>query len=243
MGDGTTRWYSDPWRLLVGIGAGVVLPFAVLVQLFYHNDLLAIISTGLAVVMLMIGGIGWMRMVAGEKRKGWTPSAMVAFITTEAVVMVGLLMTFWIVRIQSDSWPPEGSPHFTMPVLAMGLLVVASITAGFARRAIFEDDRWGFASLALVTVAIWIVFATITVFRWVELLGASFTFHSNAYGVVVYGITGIHFAHILFGIVILLLALPAALKGRLSRAYTHSMTLYVHYVNVLGLTVLSQVAA
>jgi len=39
----------------------------------------------------------------------------------------------------------------------------------------------------------------------------------------------------------MLACLPSAFKGKLSFSYTRAMTMYVHFVNVLGLWVLFQV--
>ncbi len=240
MGEGARRWHSDPWRLLVGLGAGVALPAAAVLQVVYEYGLLAAITTGLALVMLLIGGIGWVGAVVGEKRKGWSPSAMVTFISTEAVAAVGLLMVYWVIRLQADVWPPDGSPDIPVPVLPISLLLLASLTGGLAGRSMLRRDTLHFANLTLVTVVVWMGFATMTVFGWIELSSTGFTIYTNTYGAVYYCITGIHFAHVLFGIVILLLALPPAFKGLLSESYTRSMTMYIHYVNLLGLAVLTQ---
>ncbi len=240
MADGARRWHSGPWRLLVALGAGVILPIAALLQIVYGYGLLAVIATGLALVMLLLGGIGWFNTIAGEKRKGWTPAAMVTFISTEVVAVIGLLMIYWIVRLQADSWPPAGSPVVSLPVLEIALLLLASVVSGLAASRMLRGDRFGFANLTLLTVVVWIGFATVSVFRWVELSGTGFTIYTNPYGAVYYSMTGIHFAHVLFGILILLLALPPAFKGLLTESYTRSMAIYVHYVNVLGVVVLTQ---
>lgn len=242
MGKGARVWHSDPWRLLVISGAGLVLPSALLLQLVFERSLLSIIATGLAVVMLLIGGIGWLGSVVGQKRRGWSPAAMVAFISTEVFIVIGLLMSYWIIRLQADLWPPTGSPDIPVPYLALFLLALASVIGGQGQRLNARENIWGFANVILVTVVIWIAFATMVVFRWVELSSTGFTFGSNAYGAIYYSMTGIHFAHVLFGVAILLLALPAAFKGQLSVSYTRSMTLYLHYINALGLLLLSQLS-
>ena len=238
MNERRLRWHSDPWRLLVGLGGGVILPIAVLLQVVYGYGLLAVIVTGFALVMLLIGSIGWFNSVVGEKRKGWTPSAMVAFISTEVVVVVGLLLIYWIIRLQADLWPPEGSPMISLPLLGIFLLILASATGGLAARSMFKGNRLQFANLVLTTVVVWMIFATMSVFHWIELSGTGFTIYTNIFGAIYYSMTGIHFAHLLFGILILLLALPPAFKGLLSESYTRSMVIYIHYVNVLGVVML-----
>ena len=76
---------------------------------------------------------------------------------------------------------------------------------------------------------------------WSSLMSKGFNIGTNALATGLYGMTGIHFAHIVFGLVIMLLAVGPAFKGRLSPSYARSMTMYVHFVNVLGIWVLLQV--
>lgn len=236
------HWHAEPWPLLVGFGAGLFLPWAFMFQFAYGQSLFAIIALTLAVLMLLVGGIGWVNATVGVvKDEGWSPSAMLMFIGTEVMTILGLIAGYWTMRLQADVWPPVGTPELETPVIATLVLFASSITIAIGRRKQMEGNASGWASMVLVTTLIWVIFGFMSVMSWMDLTGQGFTIGTNALATALYGMTGIHFAHIIFGILILLLALPPALKGRMSPSYARSTTMYVHFVNVLGVWVLLQI--
>ena len=236
------HWHTSPYPLLVGFGAGFMLPWAFMFNFVYGQGLLAVITLGLGVVMLLVGGVGWVGETVGIiDDEGWSPAAMMMFIGTEVMTVFGVLAGYWVMRLQAPLWPPEGTPEISAPNIATLLLLASSLTIGLARKQQIAGNASGFANLTLASSAIWGVFALMTIFGWGQLAGQGFSIDSNAFGTALYGLTGIHFAHIVFGLLIMLLALSPAYKGRLSPSYTRAMTMYVHFVNVLGIWVLLQV--
>lgn len=238
----TAHWHYEPWPLMVGFGAGLFLPWAFMFQFVYHQGLFAVIALTLALLLLVIGGFGWVGATVGVvKDEGWSPSAMLMFIFTEIMTIFGLLATYWTMRLEAPVWPPAGTPEISAPFMATILLIVSSLTIGIARKKEMQGDAKGFASMTLVSMVIWALFAVMSVSSWGDLAAQGFNIDTNAYATALYGMTGIHFAHIVFGLLIMLLAIPPALKGRLSPSYARSMTMYVHFVNVLGVWVLLQI--
>lgn len=236
------HWHAEPYPLMVGFGAGLFLPWAFMFQFVYHQGLFAIIALALGVLLLLAGGIGWVGATVGViQDEGWSPSAMLMFIGTEIMTILGLLAGYWTMRLQAPVWPPEGTPAISPPYLATLILFISSFTVAAARKKQMSGNAGGFASMTLLTVAIWLVFAVMSVMSWTSLASQGFTINTNSYGTALFGMTGIHFAHIVFGLLILLLALPPAFRGRLSPSYARAMTMYVHFVNVLGLWVLLQI--
>lgn len=236
------HWHAEPYPLMVGFGAGLFLPWAFMLQFVYHQGLFAIIALALGVLLLLAGGIGWVGATVGViQDEGWSPSAMLMFIGTEIMTILGLLAGYWTMRLQAPVWPPEGTPAISAPYLATLILFISSFTAAAARKKQMAGNARGFANMTLLTVAIWLAFAAMSVMSWASLVSQGFTINTNAFGTALFGMTGIHFAHIVFGLTILLLALPPAFRGRLSPSYARSMTMYVHFVNVLGLWVLLQI--
>lgn len=236
------HWHAEPYPLMVGFGAGLFLPWAFMFQFVYGQGLLAIIALTLGALLLLTGGVGWVGATVGViKDEGWSPSAMLMFIGTEIMTVIGLLFGYWVIRVQAPVWPPAGTPEVSAPLLATIILLFSSLTVAIARKKQIAGDSSGFVNMTLLSVAIWIVFGGMTLMGWSTLAASGFTSASNTYGTALYALTGIHFAHIIFGILILLLALPPAFKGRMSASYARSMTMYVHFVNVLGVWVLLQV--
>ncbi|NDU92040.1 MAG: hypothetical protein G3I10_05435 [Ferrovum sp.] len=238
----TAHWHYEPWPLMVGFGAGLFLPWAFMFQFVYHQELFAVIALALGVILLLSGGIGWVSATVGVTRdEGWSPTAMLIFIGTEVMTLLGLLAGYWTMRLQAPVWPPAGTPQIQAPVLATAILIVSSVTIALARKRQMEGNARGFASMTLLSMAIWLVFAVMTVQLWEGLAAKGLKISSNALSTNLFGLTGIHFAHIVFGLLIMLFAVIPALRGRLSPSYARAMTMYVHFVNVLGIWILLQV--
>lgn len=236
------HWHTSPYPILVGFGAGFFLPWAFMFQFVYQQGLLAVVALGLGGLMLLIGGIGWVAETVGViEDEGMSPSAMLMFIGTEIMTILGVLAAYWMMRLEAPQWPPAGTPEISPPLISTLLLLVSSLTIGLARAKQLAGDAAGFANMTLVSILIWVVFAATVVMGWGHLAGQGFTIATNAYSTAVYGFTGVHFAHILFGLAIMLLSLSPAYRGNLSSSYARSMTMYVHFVNVLGVWVLLQV--
>ena len=236
------HWHAEPWPLLVGFGAGLFLPWAFMFQFAYGQSLFAIIALTLGVLMLLVGGIGWVNATVGVvKDEGWSPSAMLMFIGTEVMTILGLIAGYWTMRLQAEVWPPEGTPELSVPVIGTLVLIASSFTIAIGRKKQMEGNASGFAAMVLVTTLIWVIFGFMQIMSWMDLSGQGFVIGTNALGTALYGMTGIHFAHIIFGVLILLLALPPAMKGRMSASYARATTMYVHFVNVLGVWVLLQI--
>jgi len=237
----TRHWHTSPYPLLVGFGTCLFLPWAFMLQFNYHQSLPAIVCLALGAVMTIIGGLGWAGETIGIVDEGWSPPAMFMFIGTEVMTISGVLAGYWVARLGAPVWPPAGTPELHPPFIATGVLCVSSISMALARKKSLAGDASGFANLTLVTIGIWAVFAAMTIGTWSELSAQGFTVGVNAAATALYGFTGIHFAHIVIGLLILLTCLPTAFKGRLSPSYIRSATMYVHFVNILGIYALFQV--
>ncbi len=236
------HWHTSPYPILVGFGGGLFLPWAFIFNFVYQQGLVAVICLGLGALMLLIGGIGWVGETIGVvKDEGWSPAAMLMFIGTEVMTILGILSGYWLMRLQASEWPPAGTPEIHAPLVATLILLVSSVTIGKARSKQLAGDATGFANLTLVSALIWVVFAALIIGGWGELAAVGFTISTNAYATALYAFTGIHFAHIVFGLVIMLLSLAPAYKNKLSPSYVRSMTMYVHFVNVLGVWALLQI--
>ncbi|HED13665.1 MAG TPA: hypothetical protein ENI62_08430 [Gammaproteobacteria bacterium] len=240
----TAHWHTSPYPMLVGFGTAFFLPWAFMFNYVYDNGLVAVIFLAIGALLTIYGGLGWASQTIGViKDEDWSPPAMLMFIGTEIMTIGAVLAGYWTARLGSPVWPPEGTPDIAVsgPVIATLILLVSSITIGLARKKQLQDDAAGFTRLVLLSAAIWIVFMWLTISGWNSLLAQGFEISTNAASTALYGLTGIHFAHVLIGLLLMLTCVPSAMKGKLSYSYARSMTMYVHFVNVLGLWVLLQV--
>lgn len=238
----TRHWHTSPYPLMVGFGSCLFLPWAFMLQFNYEQAAAAMACLAIGAALTVLGGLGW----AGETigiidDEGWSPAAMFMFIGTEVMTIGGVLAGYWVARIGAPEWPPVGTPAIHAPVVATLVLCLSSITAGLARKRQIEGNASGFVMLTLVTVVIWAGFMATVIAGWQELSAENFTIGVNAYATALYGFTGIHVAHLVIGLLVMLTPLQAAMKGRLSPSYTRSMTMYVHFVNILGIIALFQI--
>jgi len=241
----TAHWHTSPNPLLVGFGAGLFLPLAFMAQFVYGMDTAALVILAVGAGMTIMGGLGWAAETIGViDDENWSPSAMFMFIGTEIMTIGGVLAGYWVARLGAPVWPPEGTPAnigTNEAVISTLILMVSSFTIGIARKKELNGDASGFATWTLISVAIWVVFAYMLIGSWSDLAAQGFTVGVNAFATSLYGFTGIHMAHLVMGVLVMLTCIPSAFKGRLSFSYTRSMTMYVHFVNVLGFWVLLQV--
>jgi len=240
----TAHWHTSPFPMMVGFGTGLFLPWAFMLQFNYEQPTAALVCLAIGVALGVGGGLGWAGETIGViDDEGWSPSAMFMFIGTEIMTIGAILAGYWTARIGAPVWPPEGTPELdpTMPLIATLILVTSSITIGLARKRQLDGNASGFAMMTLASVAIWLVFMFLTISNWGALADQNFTIGVNAAATALYGFSGIHIVHVVIGLLVMLTCVPSALKGRTSFSYTRAMSMYVHFVNVLGLYVLFQV--
>ncbi|GMQ99198.1 MAG: hypothetical protein BMS9Abin18_0014 [Zetaproteobacteria bacterium] len=240
----TIHWHGSPFPLMVGFGTGLFLPWAFMLQFNYTQPTAALVCLVIGGALTIAGGLGWASETIGViDDENWSPSAMLMFIGTEIMTLGAILAGYWVARLGADVWPPAGTPEIgaSGPLIATIILITSSITIGLARKREMEGNSSGFAMMVLLSAAIWVVFMVMTISDWSVLGSEGFTIGVNAYATALYGFTGIHIAHIVIGLLVMLTCVPSAFKGKLSFSYTRAMTMYVHFVNVLGIWVLLQI--
>ncbi|MDQ6962332.1 MAG: cytochrome c oxidase subunit 3 [Mariprofundaceae bacterium] len=240
----TAHWHTCPYPLMVGFGAGLFLPWAFMLQFNYEQGLAAIVTLVVGLLLLVVGGLGWAGQTIGiVNDEGWAPSAMLMFIGTEVMTIGGVMASYWVLRAQAPIWPPEGVTPVDAPLMMTIFLLASSLVIGFARKQGLAGNAKGFANFTIVTLVMWVVFGYSMITDWghAASLGNVLGDDATAYATTLYGFTGIHFAHIIFGAMIMMTGIPSALKGRYSDSFGRAMTMYVHFVNILGIWVLLQV--
>ncbi|MFQ5518835.1 MAG: heme-copper oxidase subunit III [Mariprofundus sp.] len=238
----TRHWHTSPYPLMVGFGSGLFLPWAFMLQFNYEQAAAAMACLAIGAALTVLGGLGW----AGETigiidDEGWSPPAMFMFIGTEVMTVGGVLAAYWVARLGAPAWPPAGTPEIHAPILDTIILLASSITIGLAREKEKAGNVSGFIMMVLISVAIWAYFMFGVISNWQDLAAQGFTAGVNAYATALFGFTGIHVAHIVIGLLVMLTPLQAAMKGRMSYSYNRSMSMYVHFVNVLGIVALLQI--
>ncbi|MCC6829751.1 MAG: heme-copper oxidase subunit III [Thermoleophilia bacterium] len=180
------------------------------------------------------------RAPALTREPGWY--AMLLVIATEATVFALLLAAYFFLQFTHEgAWPPPPAevPRLLTPVLMTVLLTGSSIPAYLADRGARRGRMERVGVLLGATAVLGIAFLVLQVVEYREKLDV-FTPRTDAYGSAFYTVTGLHGAHVAFGVAALLFVLAFTALGRYS-ARRHLaievVTLYWHFVHVVWLFV------
>jgi cytochrome c oxidase subunit 3 len=242
------EWESSPWPLVLSVGILFFAPFAFSMYFVYDTLFMSVICLGIGVPLILISIIGWVKESIGginiyTKEQGLGMPAMPLFILAEAFIFIGFLVSYWVLRLTADVWPPEGSPHigYIIPIAMTIILVSSSVTMHFAEAKLEHDDRKGFIGLLVVSILLGALFLGLSASEWSHLLNNGFSTSTNIYGSAFYSITGFHASHVVVGLCMFLAALIMALRGSISKTFVKSISMYWHFVDIVWFFVVSQV--
>ena len=160
------------------------------------------------------------------------------FLVSEILFFTGLIGTGIALRVRSDWWAEPGA-ELNVPLTAANtfLLICSSMTMVEALRAAEMGENKRMRIFLLATMAIGIVFVSIQVVEYLELIHHGFTPDHSNYASAFFVQTGFHGGHVSGGVVALAIVNWKALKGQYDdKKNTESiemMGLYWHFVDVV----------
>ncbi|MDR5752897.1 MULTISPECIES: cytochrome c oxidase subunit I [unclassified Caballeronia] len=171
---------------------------------------------------------------AGEHSGGWW--GVLALVVTEASLFGYLIFSYFYSQSQTQmAWPPEGMPKIGVGGLSTGVLILSSVFAWLAERTLRKSRKWRAFAWMIGAIVLGCLFVGIQLKEWHD---HPYGITAHLYGSLYYTITGFHLAHVLVGLVILvLLALWIAL-GYFDAERNAPMRiggLYWHFVDVVWL--------
>jgi cytochrome c oxidase subunit 3 len=96
---------------------------------------------------------------------------------------------------------------FTLPQIFHAntvIILASSYTVWQMRRANLKDDHQGYKTALLITASLGIAFTAFQIVGWTELLSHGIGFRNNISGTYLYLISGLHLAHLLAGVGLLI---------------------------------------
>jgi cytochrome c oxidase subunit III len=160
---------------------------------------------------------------------------MTLFIASEAMFFATFFGAYFTIFAATAVWPPQNIPipDVTISSIATGLLVISSVfvqlAVGAARRG--QTKR---VNLWLgVTIALGIGFL---VLQMIDYSNTGFSIHDGTYASLFYIMTGLHMAHVIGGVLFLMLVLAQSRAGQLSPQRTdpvRSAAMYWDFVDVV----------
>jgi heme/copper-type cytochrome/quinol oxidase subunit 3 len=177
------------------------------------------------------------------------------FLASEALFFLVLILAYFYLRAQT---PPEvfGGIGKLNP-LRTGLFTLALVassgtvwlagrshrkpTEGVPPAVLPPQHRRGIRLWLGTTVALGAVFLIGQATEYAELLRQGYTISSDVFGTQFYTLTGLHFLHVLAGVIMLAILFGFALKGRPAEpgeGAVESVSLYWHFVDVVWIVLL-----
>ena len=139
---------------------------------------------------------------------------------------------------QTGPWPPSGAPSLSLAAPNTVVLIGSSIVLGWGLRAFRRSrDSRRLSAILLATIVLGTAFVTIQGFEWAA---KPFVFSTNAYSSAFFVLTGVHMAHVVVGLLILVMLLVWMLMGRFRSVHHEHLALgalYWHFVDVVWLAV------
>jgi cytochrome c oxidase subunit 3 len=164
---------------------------------------------------------------------------MLLFIISEVMVFGAFFTAYFFVRVvQGVEWPAQGTE---LPKLIAGIntaiLVSSSFTLHWAEHAHKMGNRRGLQAGMFTTLLLGATFLFIQINEYVHI---GFSPQDHAQGSVFYGLTGLHGAHVLIGLLLLLFVTVRAFRGHFTAEDHRGIDvpgIYWHFVDVMWIVV------
>jgi heme/copper-type cytochrome/quinol oxidase subunit 3 len=164
--------------------------------------------------------------------------AMIWLVATEAAFFAYLLFSYYYLGSMSRGpWPPDGTPSLRLSLPNTIMLLASSATLQWAHRSGARRRSGRLIAGVLVTILLGIGFVAV---QGREYASLAFAAQTDAYGSLFYTITGFHLAHVVVGLVMLLVIFFRAALGDFrigSRLAISNVVLYWHFVDLVWLAV------
>jgi len=169
---------------------------------------------------------------------------MYIFLASEVMFFGSMFATYFYLVGSHPTWPPippSSTPEYyvhwyPIPLINTFLLAGSGVTCHFALEGLAHDKRARFFQLWILTIILGAAFEVLQVYEFASAFGRGLTLTSNSFASAFFIMTGFHGAHVLGGLILLVLILYRASRGQFS-ARNHvgpaAVTLYWHFVDVV----------
>ena len=169
---------------------------------------------------------------------------MYIFLASEVMFFGSLFAVYFYLYGSHLVWPPpapKGVSDFyvnwqPIPLLNTFVLLSSGVTCHFALEAIRQDNRRRFFILLITTIILGFAFEIGQLIEFIAAFGRGLDLKANTFASAFFTMTGFHGAHVLGGLVLLILVLYRASRGQFSSKHhvaVAAVTLYWHFVDVV----------
>jgi cytochrome c oxidase subunit 3 len=169
---------------------------------------------------------------------------MYIFLASEVMFFGSLFAVYFYLYGSHPTWPPlppQARPEYyvnwwPIPFWNTIILFSSGVTCHFAAEAIAQNNRRRFFMLQIATIILGFLFEGLQVYEFAQAFGRGLTLQANTFASAFFTLTGFHGAHVLGGLVLLILILFRAYRGQFSSRHhvaVNAVTLYWHFVDVV----------
>jgi cytochrome c oxidase subunit 3 len=168
---------------------------------------------------------------------------MLLFIISEVMLFGAFFTAYFFIRVVNHAhWPADGTK---LPVAVAGvntaILLSSSLTMHWSLLSAQKENRFGMRAGLVTTLLLGITFLTIQINEYVHI---GFAPHDHAQGSIVYGLTGLHGAHVFVGLTLLTFATVRAFRGHFTAKEHRGVEvpgIYWHFVDVMWVIVFTTI--
>jgi heme/copper-type cytochrome/quinol oxidase subunit 3 len=123
---------------------------------------------------------------------------MSLFILTEIMFFAGMISSFTIVRASAAIWPPPDQPRLPIEATAFNslALILSAVFLLLAQRRL-ASDREAAEKPLLAAIGLGIFFVVFQGWEWISMIAQGLTLTSSILGSFFYLIVGVHAAHVI----------------------------------------------
>ena len=169
---------------------------------------------------------------------------MYIFLASEVMFFGSLFAVYFYLYGSHNVWPPpppSSTPEyyvswFPIPLINTFVLLSSGVTCHFAADAIAHNNRRRFFMLQIATIILGFAFEFGQLYEFISAFGRGLNLTANNFASAFFTMTGFHGAHVLGGLILLILILYRASKGQFSSQHhvgVAAVTLYWHFVDVV----------
>jgi cytochrome c oxidase subunit 3 len=152
-----------------------------------------------------------------EQREKMTSSiAMIMTLVSFSMLFATLMMGYIAYRFTSTVWPPLGMQRagLELPTISTVIILLSSLTYFLTERANEEGNLKALKRNFLLTLILGTLFMVSQLFLWSDLKGNGIYVDTTVFASIIYAFTWVHAAHVIGGLIALLLLIPSVLGKR-----------------------------
>ena len=166
------------------------------------------------------------------------------FIISDAVTFAAILFAYGYLRNATPDWPRpfKFSPSIVNVIFMTFILVTSSLTMLMGVRAAKAGDKSGAIRWTFITAGGGLLFALLHIREWLGLIKEGVRLFQNPWGSGLFGaaffsITGLHLAHVIGGVIALVIVALRYKRGRYNSDDIEISGLYWHFVDLVWMFV------